>query len=244
MDGDVHTIAPGRRKISNIFGLCGVKEISANKLDYYSTAPWQLVSNAVRILYVLCITHDFYDSNSTQPNLEPCVAIVPRCVRSEFIQNSCRTNQSSFRTYSEFVGLSTAHSAFIQNSCRMPSELIQEFLGVRSVSIRGVVRSELFQGAFGTHSEVSHSSLIFEFAIVHNSFIHDLELIQSQWFSVRIIVTIEFSGLKFSFFWIALLGPRSTQGASKDHQGSIWRQSRYPGTILKVFCGEVFFWEI
>ena len=39
MDGGVHTIAPGRRKISNIFGLCGVKEISANKLDYYSTAP-------------------------------------------------------------------------------------------------------------------------------------------------------------------------------------------------------------
>jgi len=38
------------------------------------------------------------------------------------------------------------------------------------------------------------------------------------------------------FIWEA---SRSTQGASRDHQGSTWRQLEPPGTILEVFCVEV-----
>ena len=59
-----------------------------------------------------------------------------------------------------------------------------------------------------------------------------------------------FAGSHFWFFWICFIfntilgGSRSTQGASRDHQASVWRQLGSPGTILEVFCDEVTFQEI
>ena len=52
-----------------------------------------------------------------------------------------------------------------------------------------------------------------------------------------------FSGFHILFFWMRIM-LYCNLGASRDHQGSVWRQLGSPGSILEVFCVQMTFQEI